>query len=67
MSTPVKEIRQRLHSANGALSVIDTFVRSIDGVIFDTERSELYRAALRSLERMKGDLITLQDIVRLLG
>ena len=62
----VREIRQRLHDVNGSVSAIDTFVRRVDVASLTDRLKDLHQAALRSLDRLKSDLISLHDAVQLL-
>lgn len=62
----INDIRKHLHSASGALAVIETFVQHVDTSQLTPELKELHQAALRSLEKIKTDFSAAHELVSLL-
>lgn len=50
------EIRKCIHGANGAVSVIEAFLKKVDASTFDDDMQALHEAAMRCLERLRNAL-----------
>ena len=61
--TELQNLKDRMHSARGAVSVVEMFVKNVDTALLDEEMQELHAATLRSLERLKKDFDVTHDTV----